>query len=218
MNTDPWTPPDHITIGDMDFIWTGNWWGPFPAPTPAPVIQSVEPNTIPTNSGPQQVTISGLNLCGLSFLNIAADGVDYTVPFAKSNGELIFQVPPGVTNIAGAGMFTIQAGTVGPQPVDIAGIWRGIPANPTVAPTLGILRQFPPLPVTQGMWMRSAAGTGLLVPPANVAAANTAAIPALYENGAVSDPIAWPTGTYIVFGDASEGHWNGTMWVAGRAP
>ncbi|HEY7035110.1 MAG TPA: IPT/TIG domain-containing protein [Thermomicrobiales bacterium] len=202
----------------MDFIWNGRYWETFPTPSPAPVIASVEPNTLPTNSGPQQVTIDGLNLCGLSVLTIDADAVDYTVPFTRSNGLLVFDVPAGVTNIAGAGMFTVRAGSTGGDIVEIGSIWRGQPAQPTVAPTAGVLRQYPPLPVTAGMWQRSAAGVGLLAPPADIAAANTGAIPGLLEDGASSTGVAWPTGTYIVFGDASEGHWNGTTWVAGRAP
>lgn len=40
----------------------------------------------------------------------------------------------------------------------------------------------------------------------------------LQSFGSLGSSTAWPTGSYVVLGDASEAHWDGTQWQAGRAP
>lgn len=207
-----------MTIGDQDFIWNGWYWEEYPTPTPAPIITSVEPNAVPTNSGPQTITITGTNLCGLSSMTLDADGTQYPVMWTGDGTTLTFQVPSAALNIAGAGTMTLFAGSTSGGLQEIGAIWRGQPAQPTVQPNTGVLRQFAPLPVTEGMWQRGGAGTGLLVAPASIAAANTAVITGVLEDGVSPTNAAWPTGTFITFADASEGHWNGTTWVAGRSP
>ena len=38
------------------------------------------------------------------------------------------------------------------------------------------------------------------------------------SHGALGNTSAWTTGQYIVLGDTSEAHWDGTTWKVGKAP
>lgn len=71
------------------------------------------------------------------------------------------------------------------------------PEPPPIPPSTGATAGTP------GSW--TPAGS---VPPADLAAAN-----ALGYTGP-----AWTTGQFVILGDASEAHWNGSAFVAGRAP
>lgn len=44
-----------------------------------------------------------------------------------------------------------------------------------------------------------------------------ATLTALQALGALGETTAWTTGQYVVLGDASHAHWNGTAWAAGNA-
>lgn len=45
-----------------------------------------------------------------------------------------------------------------------------------------------------------------------------ATLAALQGLGALGQTTAWTTGEFVVLGDESEAHWNGTAWAAGKAP
>jgi hypothetical protein len=78
--------------------------------------------------------------------------------------------------------------------------------------------------VANGAWTRSSmvaatgatgiTSPGTFTPPGAMAPANLAAM-----SGVTASPAtAWTTGQYVVLGDGSQAHWNGTAWVAGVAP
>jgi hypothetical protein len=74
-------------------------------------------------------------------------------------------------------------------------------------------------PWTRTPWGAAATGAnatmtpGNFTPPGGSAPANLAAM-----SGITATPAtAWATGTYVVLGDGSKAHWNGTAWVAGIA-
>jgi hypothetical protein len=75
-----------------------------------------------------------------------------------------------------------------------------------------------------GSWTRSSmvaatgatgiTSPGTFTPPGAMAPANLAAM-----TGVTASPAtAWTTGQYVVLGDGSTAHWDGTAWVAGIAP
>ena len=59
------------------------------------------------------------------------------------------------------------------------------------------------------------AGTPGAFTPAEATAPAT--LTALQALGALGETTAWTTGQYVVLGDASHAHWNGTAWAAGNA-
>jgi hypothetical protein len=78
--------------------------------------------------------------------------------------------------------------------------------------------------VANGAWTRSSmvaatgatgiTSPGTFTPPGAMAPPNLAAM-----SGVTASPAtAWTTGQYVVLGDGSQAHWNGTAWVAGVAP
>lgn len=84
---------------------------------------------------------------------------------------------------------------------DLAGYYdQSYPASIWEQPT-------PPTGVTAGT-------PGSFTPAGSDVPANLAALQAL---GALGQTTAWATGQYVVLGDASNAHWNGTAWIAGIA-
>ena len=53
--------------------------------------------------------------------------------------------------------------------------------------------------------------------PGSFTGGTPATLAALQSLGALGQTAAWTTGQYVVLGDSSEAHWNGTAWESGRA-
>ena len=78
--------------------------------------------------------------------------------------------------------------------------------------------------VANGAWARTSqvaatgangvASPGKFTPAGAMAPANLAAMTGI----TASPATAWTTGQYVVLGDGSAAHWDGTAWVAGVAP
>jgi len=78
-----------------------------------------------------------------------------------------------------------------------------------------VLETEPEPPVEGGAATGATAGTpGTWTPSGSTVPANFAAL-----SGCTASPTtAWTAGQYVVLGDTTQAHWNGTAWVVGAAP
>jgi len=96
--------------------------------------------------------------------------------------------------------------------------WSNAPANGGISAT-----EPPPVPIdmTQGGWSNNGpATTGATAgTPGTFTPAGSDSPDKFAElTGVTATPAtAWTTGQYVVLGDATQAHWTGTAWAAGKA-
>lgn len=167
---------------------------PLPAPE-AMTVTSCEPTTVATTDEDIMLIVNGTKFNPTSQILLGTFPVE---TIAVSSVELATVFSPQLAPGFGDMQVQVQDGTLVVPPSPSTVKLTITSTNKATSATAGL----------PGAW----APTGALR-PLNFAAL-TSAVPAI-----TATPVtAWGSGQYVVLGDQSEAHWNGTAWVAGRAP